>query len=88
MPSREERIAAELALVPGADTWPGLADRERERRAVVLAAIRRRIEEDGPHEAVPSPERGRLFQPFAALKGYDEMTRETETKVKAETEAV
>ena len=82
MRSRNERIAEELALVPGDDTWPGITDRERERRAVVLEAIRRRIAEDGPHEAVPSPERGRLFQPFAALKGYDEMTRETEEELK------
>ena len=81
MRSRDERIAEELALVPGDDTWPGITDRERERRAVVLEAIRRRIAEDGPHEAVASPERGRLFQPFAALKGYGEMTRETEGEV-------
>lgn len=81
MRSREERIAGELALVPGDDTWPEITNRERERRAVVLAAIRRRIVEDGPHEAVASPERGRLFQPFAALKGYDEMTKETEGQV-------
>ena len=67
--------------MPSDDTWPEITDRERERRAVVLAAIRRRIAEDGPREAVPSPERGRLFQPFAALKGYDEMTRETEGEV-------
>lgn len=78
MPSREELVAEELARVPELDAWPGLSARERERRAVVLADIRRRIARDGPHEAVPSPERGRLFQPFAALKGYDELTRETE----------
>ena len=82
MRSQDKRMADELALVPGADTWPSLSPYERERRAVVLAAIRRRIAEDGPHEAVASPDRGRLFQPFAALKGYGEMTRETEGELK------
>lgn len=78
MPSREDMVAAELARVPADDSWPGLPAAEREHRAWVLAQIRRRIVEDGPHVAVASPDRGRLFQPFAALRGYDEVTREVE----------
>ena len=67
--------------MPPDDAWPGLPAMERERRAWVLGQIRRRIVEDGPHEAIPSPDRGHLFLPFAALKGYGEMTRETEGRI-------
>ena len=54
---------------------------ERERRAWTLDQIRRRILEDGPRRAVASPERGRLFMPFAALEGYGEMLVEAEEDI-------
>lgn len=60
------------AQIPDTGIWPDLNVEERERRDVILRAIRTRIEEDGPRRAVASPNRGRLFMPFAALKGFDE----------------
>lgn len=68
-------IEAELARIPSLDEWPGLDTRERERRDRVLADIRQRVAEHGPHHAVAAPERGRLFMPFAALKGYDDLVK-------------
>lgn len=70
--------AAELARIPAIDEWPGLDTRERERRARVLADIRQRVVERGPHRAAASPERGKLFMPFAALKGYDDLVKDVE----------
>lgn len=66
---------AELAHIPSLDEWPDLGARELERRARVLADIRQRVVEHGPHRAVAAPERGRLFMPFAALKGYDDLVK-------------
>lgn len=68
-------IEAELARIPSLDEWPDLGARELERRARVLADIRQRVVEHGPHRAVAAPERGRLFMPFAALKGYDDLVK-------------
>lgn len=68
-------IEAELACIPSLDEWPDLGARELERRARVLADIRQRVVEHGPHRAVAAPERGRLFMPFAALKGYDDLVK-------------
>lgn len=68
-------IEAELARIPSLDEWPDLGARELERRARVLADIRQRAVEHGPHRAVAAPERGRLFMPFAALKGYDDLVK-------------
>lgn len=74
-------VQAALDTVPGVDTWQGLQPMERERREGILRDIRMRIAERGPRRAVPSPERGRLFMPFAALEGYEEMLVETEEEV-------
>lgn len=68
-------IEAELARIPSLDEWPDLGARELEQRARVLADIRQRVVEHGPHRAVAAPERGRLFMPFAALKGYDDLVK-------------
>lgn len=54
----------------------GLPALEQERRARILDDIRQRIALDGPRVAVPSPDRGRLFMPFAALKGYERLVEE------------
>lgn len=77
MPSENEVFRA-LASLPTADEWPDISQQERERRERVLWEISLRIMEDGPRRPVPSPERGRQFIPFAALKGYDEMLAQTE----------
>lgn len=73
----EETLDA-IAGLPSADSWPDLDDAERDRRRRVLWEIALRLLEDGPRHAQPSPERGRQFIPFAALRGYDEMIREVE----------
>lgn len=65
-----------LADLPVPNDWPGLPLPELERRAALLAEIRRRVEEDGPRRASAGPGRGRLFIPFAALRGYEEMIAE------------
>ncbi len=78
---REGERDAALDAVPGIETWKGLTPMERERREGILRDIRTRVAEDGPRRAVPSPERGRLFMPFSALSGYEEMLAETEDDV-------
>lgn len=55
-----------------------LSAQERERRSVALRAIEQRVRASGPHVARAYPERARQFMPFAALKGYQELTRERE----------
>lgn len=64
--------------IPDIERWPGLPELEREHREAVLADIRRRVEEDGPRVAVAAVDRGRLFMPFAALKGYGELVESVE----------
>lgn len=76
-----EDVRAALDAVPDAGAWEGLGPMEREHRKWVLDQIRRRIAEDGPRRAVASPERGRLFMPFAALEGYEGMIRDVEGSV-------
>ena len=73
-----EDVRQEIGQLPLASSWPDIGEREQERREAVLRGIVQRIVEDGPRHAVASPERGRQFIPFAALRGYDEMIEETE----------
>ena len=76
MLSEDEAWAA--ARLPTADTWPGLSADEREYRAQVLDAIARRVVADGMRVSVPSPDRGSQFMAFAALKGYDDIVRDSQ----------
>ncbi len=78
---RENEIAAALDAVPGIETWEGLDALERERRIWILDQIRRRIIENGPRHTTDSPDRGRLFMPFAALDGYGGMLAAVENEV-------
>lgn len=73
----EETLEA-IAKLPTAEEWPDISDAERTRRERVLWEIALRVLDDGPRRATPSPERGRQFIPFAALRGYDEMIAEVE----------
>ncbi len=73
-----EDVFREIESLPTAHSWPDASEGERERREKILRGIVQRIVEDGPRHAVASPERGRQFIPFAALRGYDEMIEETE----------
>ena len=68
-----EDVRQEIGRLPLASSWPDIGEREQERREAVLRGIVQRIVEDGPRRAMASPERGRQFIPFAALRGYDEM---------------
>lgn len=82
--ARPARGPSDVEL-PGLDSWPGLAPQERERRARILRDIGLRLAEEGPRRAVPSPERGRLFVPFAALDGYGALLSEVEGEAAGET---
>ena len=73
-----EDVFREIESLPTAHSWPDASEGERERREKILRGIVQRIVEDGPRHAVASPDRGRQFIPFAALRGYDEMIEETE----------
>lgn len=64
--------------IPGIERWADFPELEREHREAVLADIRRRVEADGPRVAVAAADRGRLFMPFAALKGYGELVESVE----------
>lgn len=75
---REVNVRAALDAVPDVSVWDGLDPMERERRAWALDQIRRRILEGGPRRAAASPERGRLFMPFAALVGYGDLLGDVE----------
>ncbi len=55
-----------------------LSASERARREVILNDIHKRVAENGPHQALPHPDRARQFMPFAALKGYHEMAASIE----------
>ena len=78
--------ASEVAL-PSLDMWPDLDAFECERRAVILRDIEQRLTENGPRRSAPDPNRGRLFMPFAALEGYDQMIDQAEEEVGAADEA-
>ena len=75
-----EDVLREVDRLPSASSWPDVSECERERRERVLRSIVQRIVENGPRHAVASPERGRQFIPFAALRGYDEMLEEVELR--------
>lgn len=75
---RERLIAEELSRLPAAQEFEGISDQERLRRVRILHSIQQRIIHDGPHRARVSANRGHLFMPFAALKGYDELVFEVE----------
>jgi hypothetical protein len=64
-----EDVRQEIGRLPLASSWPDIGEREQERREAVLRGIVQRIVEDGPRRAMASPERGRQFIPFAALRG-------------------
>ncbi len=69
MPREEElQRAREVAALPDVGEWPNLSPAEREYREQVLNDIARRVAAEGPRTATPSPDRGRQFLPFAALK--------------------
>ena len=70
--------------IPDISAWPDLSADEAARRAQILDDIARRVAATGPRHATPSPKRGQLFMPFAALKGYDEVVAQAQ---RAATEA-
>ncbi|KAB1637388.1 hypothetical protein F8C90_09170 [Ellagibacter isourolithinifaciens] len=76
------RAANETAIqtsgIPSPDIWAGISADERAYRKRVLDDIARRVAEEGVHTAVPGDDRGRQFMPFAALKGYDDILRDSQ----------
>lgn len=66
------------AGIPSPDIWAGISADERAYRKRVLNDIARRVAEEGVHTAVPGDDRGRQFMPFAALKGYDDIVRDSQ----------
>lgn len=72
------QTAIEAAGIPSPDIWAGISADERAYRKRVLDDIARRVTEEGVHTAVPGDDRGRQFMPFAALKGYDEIVRDSQ----------
>ena len=72
----EEAIQA--AGIPSPSIWAGISADERAYRSRVLDDIARRVAEEGIHTAIPSDDRGRQFMPFAALKGYNDIVRDSQ----------
>lgn len=72
------QAARRAAGIPSPDIWAGISTDERAYRKRVLDDIARRVAEEGVHTAVPSDDRGRQFMPFAALKGYDDIVRDSQ----------
>lgn len=72
------QAARQAAGIPSPDIWAGISADERAYRKRVLDDIARRVAEKGVHTAVPSDDRGRQFMPFAALKGYDDIVRDSQ----------
>lgn len=72
----EEAIRA--AEIPSPSIWAGISADERAYRSRVLDDIARRVAEEGIHTAIPSDDRGRQFMPFAALKGYNDIVRDSQ----------
>lgn len=70
--------AIQAAGIPSPDIWSGISADERAYRKRVLDDIARRVAEEGVHTAVPGDDRGRQFMPFAALKGYDDIVRDSQ----------
>ena len=74
--------AIQAAGIPSPDIWAGISADERAYRKRVLSDIARRVAEEGVHTAVPGDNRGRQFMPFAALKGYDDIVRDSQEPVR------
>lgn len=72
------QAARQAAGIPSPDIWAGISADERAYRKRVLDDIARRVAEEGVHTAVPGDDRGRQFMPFAALKGYDDIVRDSQ----------
>lgn len=72
------QAAIQAARIPSPDIWAGISADERAYRERVLDDIARRVAEEGIHAAVPGDDRGRQFMPFAALKGYDDIVRDSQ----------
>lgn len=72
------QAARRAAGIPSPDIWAGISADERAYRKRVLDDIARRVAEEGVHTAVPGDDRGRQFMPFAALKGYDGIVRDSQ----------
>lgn len=72
------QAARQAAGIPSPDIWAGISADERAYRKRVLDDIARRVAEEGIHTAIPSDDRGRQFMPFAALKGYDDIVRDSQ----------
>lgn len=72
------QAAIQAAGIPSPDIWAGISADERAYRKRVLNDIARRVAEEGVHTAVPGDDRGRQFMPFAALKGYDDIVRDSQ----------
>ena len=70
--------AIQAAGIPSPDIWAGISADERAYRKRVLDDIARRVAEEGVHTAVPGDDRGRQFMPFTALKGYDDIVRDSQ----------
>lgn len=73
-----DKAARRAAGIPSPDIWAGISADERAYRERVLDDIARRVAEEGVHTAVPGDDRGRQFMPFAALKGYDDIVRDSQ----------
>lgn len=72
------QAAIQAAGIPSPDIWAGISADERAYRKRILNDIARRVAEEGVHTAVPGDDRGRQFMPFAALKGYDDIVRDSQ----------
>lgn len=72
------QTARRAARIPSPSIWAGISADERAYRKRVLDDIARRVAEEGVHTAVPGDDRGRQFMPFAALKGYDDIVRDSQ----------
>ena len=70
--------AIQAAGIPSPDIWAGISADERAYRKRVLDDIARRVAEEDVHTAAPGDDRGRQFMPFAALKGYDDIVRDSQ----------
>ena len=72
------RATSQAAGIPSPDIWAGISADERAYRKRVLDDIARRVAEEGVHTAIPGDDRGRQFMPFAALKGYNDIVRDSQ----------
>ena len=72
------QAAIQAAGIPSPDIWAGISADERAYRKRVLDDIARRVAEEGVHTAVPGDDRGRQVMPFAALKGYNDIVRDSQ----------